>query len=137
MKYLIAILLALPMLAQAQPAPPPCFPLVNGYSVGAPKIINTDIGTHLFWFCGDVKRTKVEVAGFSCEKARCSETALSAAIFSVTRASAKVGTAKELWATAVTLDCATDTGPLCTERNRLRLENDAVWWAEVKDWVQP
>ena len=137
MKYLIAFLLVLPVSAHAQPAPPPCFPLVNGYPVGSPKVIRTQVATHLFWFCGDVKRTKVEVAGWSCPAEQCSEAVFSAAVSAVTRASAKVGTARTLWAESVPVDCATDTGPMCAERNRLIQENAPLWREEVKGWVMP
>jgi hypothetical protein len=137
MKYLLSILLALPALAMAQVEPPACFPLVNGYPQGVPKVIKTDIGTHLFWFCGDVKRTKVEVAGLSCEAGQCSDAAFAAAVSAVTRASAKVGTARALWAESVTVDCKTDTRPLCVERSSLIEQNRAAWRAEVVGWVQP
>jgi hypothetical protein len=137
MKYLLSILLALPLSTHAQPAPPPCFPLINGYPLGAPKIIKTEVGTHLFWFCGDVKRTKVEVAGLSCEAGQCSDAAFAAAVSAVTRASAKVGTARALWAESVTVDCKTDTRPLCVERSSLIEQNRAAWRAEVIGWVQP
>ena len=137
MKYLLSILLALPLSAHAQPAPPPCFPPINGYPVGVPKIIRTDVGTHLFWFCGDVKRTKVEVAGWSCPANQFSDAAFAAAVSAVTRASAKVSTARALWAESVTVDCKTDTRPLCAERSSLIEQNRAAWRAEVIGWVQP
>jgi hypothetical protein len=105
--------------------------------VGAPKVIRTETATHLFWFCGDVKRTKVEVAGWSCPADQCSDAAFSAAVSAVTRASAKVGTARTLWADLVPVDCATDTGPMCTERNRLIEDNAPAWREEVKSWVTP
>jgi len=121
--------------AQGEPEPPACFPLVNGYPVGTPKIIKTEVATHLFWFCGDVKRTKVELTGLSCPAGECSESAWSAAVHAVTRASAKVGTAKRLWAANVQINCDTDTRPMCVERNALIDRNWEAWNNEVKWWA--
>lgn len=134
-RYFLALVMALAWLpAQAQATKPACYPLVNGYPVGLPHVVTGEYGTHVFWYCSDVKGSAPRSTGFSCLKDRCAAATLSAAIFAVTRASARVTTANALWAEHVTFDCTpalvmeeSARGDLCWERATLQAENRAEW----------
>lgn len=101
---LIALLAALlPGAAAAQAAagsPPPlpmCIPLVNGYPAGVPRWEWGQVGEHLFWPCRAKLGAPVVWHGISCLHGSCSHRRMGDAITEITRASAKVSTAKRLW----------------------------------------
>lgn len=145
-KYLIALLLALPALAQAAPPFPECIPGVRGHPVSYPRSYSTSGYWHVAWFCLDAARdkaTKAHVFGFTCRAGKCDEYIFSAAVYAVTRASAKVGTARTFWNEHVRTDCtaATPDDPaLCAARNAWIADNRETWAREVRDemgWKQP
>lgn len=134
-RYLTAFVLALVWSsASAQSTKPPCYPLVNGYPQGLPRVAVGEVGTHIYWMCSDYKGSPPVVSGFSCLKDQCAETVLAGAITAVTRASAKVTTANTLWGQHVAFDCTVDLagedsprGWLCWERAVKFVENKAEW----------
>lgn len=128
------ILLLAAGLAQAQAPRPACYPLINGYPAGVPRVEFGQVGTHVYWPCSDSKGAPPTWWGFSCPNASCSSTAaLSGVISRITRASAKVGTANAEWDKAVAYDCArvqaeqTARGALCRERAATLRANLAAW----------
>lgn len=134
-RYLIALAMTFAWLpAHAQATKPACYPLVNGYPVAAPRVVTGEYGTHIFWYCSDSKGSTPQSAGFSCLKDRCAASTLSAAIYAITRASARVATANAMWAEHVTFDCTpalvmedSPRGNLCWERAALQAMNRAEW----------
>lgn len=124
MKHLLVCILLAPLVALAQaPSAPPCFPLVNGYPASLPAVVSGEIGTHIYWTCSDRNGAQPYIAGWSCLKDQCSKSVLASVIYQITRASARVGTAKAMWSEYVTTNCAearknedTPMGALCWER---------------------
>lgn len=134
-RYLIALAMAFALLpAHAQATKPACYPLVNGYPVGLPRVVSGEYGTHVFWYCSNSKGAAPHSTGFSCLKDQCAETVLAGAIVAITRASARVTTANTLWAEHVAFDCTpalvmedSPRGNLCWERAALQAMNRAEW----------
>lgn len=122
--------------AWAQSVLPPCIPLVRGYPVGVPKIVTGDVGLHIFQYCSDSKGAKPQPFGLSCIKRQCSEQAMGAAIEAVTRASAKVGTAREHWDRHIKFDCTEDVRSEQTERGALCRERWGILLKNHRDWQQ-
>lgn len=115
----LALLWPAAALAQSPTGKPPrpmCYPGVNGYPKGLPHVDHGAAAIHVFWACTDPKTRSVYVEGWSCPRGQCSEVLLSAVIYSVTRASAKVTTANAAWDQHVALDCRTDQSAMCAER---------------------
>jgi len=123
MKYLIALLLFFAPTVHAQPAPP-CYPLINGTHVSAPRHMNGEVGQHIFWFCSP-RGGQAMAYGFSCLHGSCSMAALHSAHSTIIQSTAKVTTANNLWAQSMQFDCdlvkAEDTprGKLCRERDAM------------------
>jgi hypothetical protein len=147
----IAILVLAPMLAMAQqqqqdqeqprqPGPPSCYPFVNGYPVGMPKLYKTADHWHVFWFCGNRQRTQVRIEGFSCRSELCSEAVFSTVMHQITRATATVRTANAAWSEHVTVNCTqryteeTPEGAMCRDRFAIHRSNYTLWAEEVKWW---
>lgn len=142
----LLLLVIAPTLARAQeqaprpPGPPSCYPFVNGYPVGMPKIYQTTEHWHVFWFCGDRQRTKVTIEGLSCRRGHCSETAFGMVIHQITRATAPVRTANDAWAQYVTVNCtqrwAEDSpdGAMCRDRFEVHRAKMPLWREDVKWW---
>lgn len=146
---LIALVL-LPAIARAQqaqdagappPNSPPCYPFVNGYPVGMPKIYQTSDYWHVFWFCGDRQHTQVSVEGFSCRYSHCSESTFGQVIHQITRATAPVRTANTAWADHVAVNCSaryweqSPDGAMYRDRRAVSLTKRALWFEDVKWWV--
>jgi hypothetical protein len=127
----VALLTVSPAVAQVKR--PACYPLVNGYPEGAPQIIRAQVGIHIYWFCSDIKGSKPKVEGVSCVWNRCSEWLAGHIITTITRASAKVGTANAFWDEKVEFLCPdveqeeTERGRLCRERRAILDQNAAAW----------
>lgn len=123
MKILLVLLLLIAAPAHAQPAPP-CYPLINGTHVSAPRIMPGEIGQHIFWFCSP-RGGQAMVYGFSCLHGSCSTAALHSAHTTILQSTAKVTTANNLWAQSMQFDCdlvkaeATPRGRLCRERDAM------------------
>lgn len=134
-RIVIAALLMLAAgLAQAQAPRPACYPLINGYPAGVPRVAYGTVGAHVYWQCSDSKGSPPGWYGMSCSYAVCSSDAVLAGVVSrITRASAKVGTANSEWDKAVTFECAkvlaeqTARGALCRERAATLRANAAAW----------
>jgi hypothetical protein len=143
----LLLLVVAPTLARAQeqaprpPGPPSCYPFVNGYPVGMPKIYKADLYWHVFWFCGNRQRTEVRAEGFSCHAERCREDLFAAAMHQITRATAPVRTSHEAWAEYVTVNCtqrhAEDSpdGAMCRSRFDTQRAHQAAWVEDVKWWL--
>ena len=114
MRHLLTCLLfaLLPFAAAAQTAPdarpalPPCIPLVNGFPAHVPRYVYGQHGEHVFIACRAKAGAPVAWHGLSCLHSVCSAKAMGEAITEVTRASAKVATAKRIWAENVGFDYA-------------------------------
>jgi len=143
MKALVIFLLALfSGIAHAQPAFPDCIPGIRGHTVSAP--VHQVVGEyqHVAWFCTDAGRTRWWAAGFTCRAGSCVPEAVGRAIYDVTRASAKVGTARALWSAGVTINCAASTLPapdqaLCDARDAWIDSNKTAWHANIRREVLP
>lgn len=90
--------------AASQPQLPMCIPLVNGYPAGVPRWEWGQVGEHLFWPCRAKLGAPVVWFGVSCLHGSCSHRKLGDAITEITRASAKVATAKRLWEQNIQFD---------------------------------
>jgi hypothetical protein len=133
-RILAAILLMVCTAAHAQSTPPPCLPTVNGYPVGEFRYQEAQVGVHVFFMCESKSDGQRMVYTLSCPWAKCSRAVFSAALISVTRASAKVGTAHALWKEHVAFDCnpairkeQTQRGALCREQAAILLANHKAW----------
>lgn len=134
-RFLFALAMVLAgFTAHAQATKPACYPMVNGYPQGLPRVVSGEFGTHIYWLCSDYKGSPPTVNGFSCLKGQCAETVLAGAILAITRASARVTTANALWDQHVVFDCTVDLagensprGDLCWERAAKFVENRTEW----------
>lgn len=147
MRHILTLALALLAgSASAQPTTTPtpvprpaCYPMVNGYPVGLPHVVNGNLGIHTYWACSDAKGATPEVYGFFCPHAQCSSIVMSGVITSITRATARVGTANAAWDEHIKFHCngesakeQSDTGRLCLEwLNILHSPLSAAWRASL------
>jgi hypothetical protein len=128
--------------AQDGPPQPDCYPMVNGYPVGMPKLFVRAEAWHIFWFCGDRQRTSVRISGWSCAASHCSEAIFSGLVHAITRASARVRTADEAWSQHVTVRCSQhmeggdELATMCRQRAEITAENWDRWKSEVRYWVE-
>lgn len=143
MRFLILLpfllLAGLPAQAQAT-APPPieapaCFPFINGVHAFTPRLVEGELGRHIYWACSP-RGGSAKIYGWSCPHGQCLAGAAKGALQLITGASAKVGAAQEQYRVAMAYDCPvvideqTPRGALCRERQRLMLANILEW---VKD----
>lgn len=131
----IAVLLLGALPAQAQPVKaPPCMPLVYGYPVGTPAYARGTVGQHIYWRCTDSKQSEPKWFGFSCAHGSCIQSLWAGSISTITRASAKVSTAKAEYLKHVSFDCdqpqptGSTAAALCAERAGI-LSSQAWHWA--------
>lgn len=126
------LLLLAPLAGWAQVKLPPCVPLVYGHPVGMPGYARGAVGQHVFWMCTDAKGQNARWYGFSCATGSCSYDVFAASLRSITRASAKVGTAKAEYTRHIGFDCDVPqpTGSaaraLCEERQQALQNHIAV-----------
>lgn len=137
-------LLLLPLLllgglpAQAQTTTPPaieapaCFPLINGVHVFSPRLVDGELGKHIYWACSP-RGGNAKVYGWSCPHGQCLAGAAKGALQLITSATAKVSTAQAQYQAAMAFDCPqvvkeeSPRGALCRERERLMLANILEW----------
>lgn len=125
MRRLIALLalVSSPIWGQTMEAPP-CFPFINGQHVMAPRVVDGEVGRHVYWACSP-RGGEAKVYGWSCLHGQCLPAAAHAAHGAVLAASARVSTAQTLYRQAMQFDCPqvmaaeTAQGRLCRERDRL------------------
>lgn len=140
MRFLILLpfLLLAGLPAHAQTAAPPpievpaCFPLVNGVHVMTPRLVDGELGKHIYWACSP-RGGSPKIYGWSCLHGQCLAGAAKGALQLITAATAKVSTAQAQYQTAMAFDCPvvlqeqTPRGELCRERERLMLANYQQW----------
>lgn len=116
------------------PPLPACIPLVNGFPAGVPRWEWGQVGEHLFQPCRARLGAPVVWYGISCLHGSCKHRLLGEAMTEVTRASAKVTTARRLWEANVLFDYSvaveqTPRGALAREWGAILARRKAIWMA--------
>lgn len=132
----LALLWPAAALAQSPTGSPPplpmCIPMVNGFPAGVPRWEWGDVGEHLFWPCRAKLGAPVEWFGVSCLHGSCSHRRMGDAITEITRASAKVATARRLWEQNIQFGYGvaaeqTPRGALAREWGAILARRKAIW----------
>lgn len=140
-KLLLALAFLFPHAVALAQAPaieaPACYPLVNGVHAMAPRVVDGEVGRHIFWACSPRGGT-AKVYGWSCLHGHCLAGSVNAAHAAILSATARVGAAQTAYRQAMAYDCPavaeedSPRGRLCRERVRLMFAHGPEWLLEVQ-----